>query len=77
MPWHLPDADGGGGCLYRHRVMHVQEECAPSEDGATAAESLANVLGGLSIGVGGAAGPLRGVPVAQVDVKLIASSYYC
>lgn len=38
----------------------------PSEGGASAAASLADALGGLSIGANTAVGPLRGVPVAQV-----------
>jgi hypothetical protein len=38
----------------------------PSEGGPSAAVSLADALGGLSIGANTAVGPLRGVPVAQV-----------
>ena len=38
----------------------------PSEGGASAAISLADALGGLSIGANTAVGPLRGVPIAQV-----------
>jgi hypothetical protein len=42
-----------------------EENCVPSEAGASAAVSLADALGGLSIGANTAVGPLRGVPVAQ------------